>query len=125
MSDSTRTNDDSDITAYVLGELEPADREAFERLLAGDARLQREADVLRDVASLVFLALQSEPNVRLTPEQRERVCAAAATLPETARPRPATSAAVRTSANPRRTGGAGMCWPRWRCSPRPAPHDGP
>lgn len=108
MSDSTRTNDESDITAYVLGELEPADREAFERLLAGDARLQREADVLRDVASLVFLALQSEPNVRLTAEQRKRVCAAAATLQDAPLPRPAASAVVRTAASPRRWAARGI-----------------
>ena len=107
MSDSTRTNDEPDITAYVLGELEPADREAFERLLAGDARLQREADVLRDVASLVFLALQSEPNVRLTAEQRKRVCAAAATLQAAAPPRPGTSL-VGAAANPRRWAARGI-----------------
>lgn len=108
MSDSTRTNDESDITAYVLGELEPADREAFERLLAGDARLQREADVLRDVASLVFLALQSEPNVRLTAAQRERVRTAAATLQDASQSRTTLPTVARPSPKNRRWAARGI-----------------
>src|SRR5688572_11459941 len=83
MSYPTRTSDDPNLTAFVLGELDSAEREAIERLLQQDPDMQRDADALRETAALIFLALQSDPAVALTPEQRGRIRAAAEKSPAT------------------------------------------
>ncbi len=72
-SDLSEHEIDAQLTAFVLGELPEADRVAWERKVAESADLQQEARAIREAASLVFAALQSEPTPKLTDQQRARI----------------------------------------------------
>jgi secreted protein with Ig-like and vWFA domain len=77
MSDSTRQFHDPVWTAYVLDELPHNEKQALEDRLAHDPAARREIQTLRETVALVFAALQSEPVGELSPEQRQRIRAAA------------------------------------------------
>lgn len=80
MNDSNRPEfdpDDPRLTAFVLGELNEADRAGVERQLAADGALREAADVLRETAEQMRTALTREPAVPLSAEQRAAIAALA------------------------------------------------
>lgn len=68
--------DDPQLTAYVLGELEPERREEFEGRLAGSLELQSKVEQLRELTRLLAVGLRREPAPALTGTQRAVVDAA-------------------------------------------------
>ena len=64
-------------TAYALNELTPEEEQVFQRFLQENPEVRRDVEVVREVASLVFLALQSGDVTRLTAGQRQRIQQAA------------------------------------------------
>jgi len=68
-------------TAYVLGELDAAEAEAVERLLAASAEARALVEDIRLTAMSVEDALASEPPLLLTPAQRAAVRTAADASP--------------------------------------------
>ena len=66
----TPMNEDEQITGYILGELDPAQRAAFEARLARDEALRMTVNEFRVVAAKVTLAVKAEDAPRLTIEQR-------------------------------------------------------
>ncbi|MFV0443054.1 MAG: von Willebrand factor type A domain-containing protein [Planctomycetaceae bacterium] len=61
MSHAPMTPDDPRLTAYVLGELEPADAAAVEASLANSDELRQVVEDLRTTSADLFAALQAEP----------------------------------------------------------------
>lgn len=61
MSQAPMTPDDPRLTAYVLGELSPAESAEVEQALARSPELRRAADELRETTAELFAALQQEP----------------------------------------------------------------
>ena len=60
---------DPRLTAYVLGELDDAERAEIEALLKDDETTRREVETIRRAATVLNDELQSEPCPRLNPEQ--------------------------------------------------------
>ncbi len=60
-------------TAYVLGELEPADRQACDAILRRSADARRFVDELRELSLGLEAELRAEPLPKLTGAQREMV----------------------------------------------------
>ncbi|MCO6437793.1 MAG: von Willebrand factor type A domain-containing protein [Phycisphaerae bacterium] len=67
---------DPRLTAYALGELDGAEREAFECLLESDPAARALVDDLRRTADVLERALAEEGQVALAPSQREEIAAA-------------------------------------------------
>ncbi|MBI2515642.1 MAG: von Willebrand factor type A domain-containing protein [Opitutae bacterium] len=59
---------DPRLTAYALGEMEPAERDEFERLLQGDAAARATAEEIRATAGLLGTALAHESAVATEPK---------------------------------------------------------
>jgi Ca-activated chloride channel homolog len=87
-------------TAYVLGELEPADRVACEGILAASPEGRRFVEELRELSRSLEVELRTEPMPALTGSQREIV-----TL----------SALEARATVPAKSGAAGR-WKRWGAS---------
>ncbi|HUT92281.1 MAG TPA: hypothetical protein VMY37_22490 [Thermoguttaceae bacterium] len=64
---------DPKLTAYVLGELDDADRAAVEKALESSPELRRAVEEIRRTANFLTEHLQSEPTPTLTPDQREAI----------------------------------------------------
>ena len=77
MSQSPITPDDPRLTAYVLGELEAADRAAVEAQMASDPQCREIVEHLQQTTATLFEALQSEPVPSLTDRQRAAIRSAA------------------------------------------------
>src|SRR5262249_30673844 len=75
MSETRLLPDDPRLTAYALGELDPTEREAVERLLATSPEAQAALREIRDVAGLLTAELKQEPVPSLTEAQRTAVLA--------------------------------------------------
>ena len=67
------TSDDPRLTAYVLGELDEAERAAVERGLTGSETCRRAVDEIRRSANLLVVALATEPAATLSSTQRQKV----------------------------------------------------
>ena len=68
-------SDDPRITAYLLGELDDADRVAFERELTGCEASRQYLREMREAHDLLAFNLQEPPSGSLTDERRQRVLA--------------------------------------------------
>ncbi|MDP6444342.1 MAG: hypothetical protein QGG36_20415 [Pirellulaceae bacterium] len=66
------------LTAYALGELEPAETAEVKAAVEASPELQRAVDEIRQTASTVAGLLRQEPFPELTAKQREEVLAASA-----------------------------------------------
>ena len=77
MPDKTNAELRQQATAYALNELTPEQEQVFQRFLQENPEVRRDVEVVREVASLVFLALQSGDVTRLTTAQRQRIRQAA------------------------------------------------
>ena len=64
---------DPKLTAYVLGELDDADRAAVEKALGSSPELRRAVEEIRRTADLLAEHLQAELAPTLTPGQREAI----------------------------------------------------
>jgi len=69
--------DDPRLTAYALGELDSPDREAMEALVNENPEARRIVEEIRAAAERLAAELTGEPVPGLTPEQKERIAAAA------------------------------------------------
>src|SRR5262245_16302079 len=78
--------DDPILTAYALGELDEAEREAVEARLEQSPEARRAAQEILQTANLLTQELANEPPVRLTPEQRELIEASSDPVPANAVP---------------------------------------
>jgi Ca-activated chloride channel family protein len=67
------TTDDPKLTAYALGELDPADRLEVEALLAESAEARQAVEDIRQTAAQLEHELKTEPCPRLSDVQRERL----------------------------------------------------
>ena len=76
-----RFEDDPRLTAYALGELEGAEREEIEKLLAENPEARALVDEMRGLGELVTTELAKEPAATLTDEQHRRIEAAAWSKP--------------------------------------------
>ena len=65
--------DDSRLTAYALGELDPTEAAAVAALLAHDADTRREVDEIQATARLLADALATEPSPGLAPRHRRAI----------------------------------------------------
>ncbi|MHC4971935.1 MAG: YfbK domain-containing protein [Planctomycetota bacterium] len=65
--------DDPRLTAYVLGQMEAKDRDAFERELDQDPAAQAEVEAIRGMATRVGATLEGEPAQALAPAQRTAI----------------------------------------------------
>lgn len=61
------------LTAYALGELDPAEQEALERQLIADPRVAAEVEHIRRTAEAVAHGLRAEPAAGLTTAQRDEI----------------------------------------------------
>lgn len=66
-------SDDQRLTAYVLGELDEADRAEIERAIEQSAELREEVEAIRQTTALLSDGLQSEPSAPLTAEQHAEI----------------------------------------------------
>jgi Ca-activated chloride channel family protein len=64
---------DPRLTAYVLGELDAAERAETDRLLEQDVEARLEVDEIRAAAKQLTSALQAEPASAMSDQQRERI----------------------------------------------------
>jgi len=78
---SHRYDDDPRLTAYVLGELEPADTAEVERLLAASAEARAAVEEIRGITEELTTHLQAEPMPALTASHRETVMSEPKTTP--------------------------------------------
>lgn len=69
--------DDPRLTAYALGELDAAERQAIEAALAQDERARHVVDEVRALARLLSDQLHTEPRIGLTEAQRSSILARA------------------------------------------------
>jgi len=69
--------DDPRLTAYALGEMDPAEREAFEAELVDNPEAQRQVEQIRRLADELTAQLAAEPAAELTDPQRQAVADAA------------------------------------------------
>ena len=69
----TYDTDNEKLTAYVLGELDEAERKAVEKALEQDETLRQTVAELRATAKLAAEALRTEPAHALTDSQWERI----------------------------------------------------
>ncbi len=65
--------DSPELTAYALGELDPADRAAVEAALAGTPGLRAELDALTSTADTLAAGFAAEPAVELSPAHRAAI----------------------------------------------------
>lgn len=65
--------DDHRLTAYALGELDGADRDAVEAQVADDAESRKSVEEVRATARLLTEQFQIEPRPGLTPDHREAI----------------------------------------------------
>src|SRR5687767_1435081 len=107
MSDES-LHTESRLTAFVLDELPPDERAAFERQLAEDDSLRAETHELRDLAALVFAALHTEPEPALDPTRRRAILNVAAGGSASTGPRIAAAPAVLPSRRSAAAGVAGL-----------------
>ncbi len=68
--------DDSRVTAYALGELDDSDRAEFESWLNEHAEAREEVEAIRAAATQIEAEYGREPEVRLTPVQRDSILGA-------------------------------------------------
>ena len=105
----TFSPDSPELTAYLLGELDPETRAALEAELQHTPELAAELNSLSQVLGEVSEAFAAEPAVGLSPDQHRRVMAALA---------PPTTEAValpsRSSGEPRTLWAAWTAWLGWR-----------
>jgi Ca-activated chloride channel family protein len=73
MSENELHADDPRLTAYALGELDPTEREAVERLLSDSPAAQATVREVRDLAGLLTAELKQEPAPTLTAAQRTAI----------------------------------------------------
>ncbi|MGE5192657.1 MAG: hypothetical protein ACM3U2_09155, partial [Deltaproteobacteria bacterium] len=73
MSEQELHADDPRLTAYALGELDPTEREAVERLLADSPAAQAAVREICDLAGLLTTELKQEPAPALTAAQRTAI----------------------------------------------------
>src|SRR5262245_56330075 len=93
MSETRLLPDDPRLTAYALGELDPTEREAVERLLEASPEAQATLREIRDVAGLLTAELKQEPAPSLTEAQRSAVLAGTASSPARRRAVPSRASA--------------------------------
>ena len=67
--------DDQRLTAYALGELEPAESAQLEALLQENPSMADEVAAIREAAALLEDELSATPAIELSEEQRSRVIA--------------------------------------------------
>ena len=89
MSNRPLDHDDPRLAAYVLGEVDDAERAAIAEQLAGNPDLQAVVDGLSETARVLTDGLAAEAAVGLTERQRESILQAADDGAETAQPTPA------------------------------------
>ena len=77
--------DNPKLTAYVLGELSPVDRAAFENEIRSDREIAAEVDETKEVARIVREGLRGEPAGHLADHQRDAIFREARMLAEEAR----------------------------------------
>ncbi len=77
----TFSPDSPELTAYLLGELDPETRAALEAELARSPELAAELTSLSQVLGVVSDAFSTEPAVGLSPEQHQRVMEALSPIP--------------------------------------------
>src|SRR5437588_7838376 len=70
--------DDPRLTAYALGELDPSEREAIERLMGDSPPAQLAVREIRELAGLLATELRQEPVAALTAAQRSAILDAGA-----------------------------------------------
>ncbi|MEQ1891244.1 MAG: von Willebrand factor type A domain-containing protein [Planctomycetota bacterium] len=80
--------DDPRLTAYVLGELSPEERAAFERELAADPELAAEVRAIESLAGELRGTLAAAPAPALDATRRDTILASARPAPMTVRPKP-------------------------------------
>ncbi|HEY2250321.1 MAG TPA: von Willebrand factor type A domain-containing protein [Planctomycetaceae bacterium] len=76
MSENQLLPDDPRLTAYALGELDPTEQAALERLLAGSPAAQAAVREIRELAGVLTTELRQEPALELTARQREAILVA-------------------------------------------------
>ena len=72
-------HDNPRLTAYVLGELDAAERAAFEAELETSMELRRAVEETRDMVAALAGVLADEPSAALSDEQRATVLGEATT----------------------------------------------
>ncbi|HET6430322.1 MAG TPA: von Willebrand factor type A domain-containing protein [Phycisphaerae bacterium] len=70
-------SDDPRLTAYALGEMDPAEREAFEAELADNPEARRQVEQIRTLAAELSGQLAAEPAPELTAPQKQALAEAA------------------------------------------------
>ncbi len=106
MSDNPILADDPRLTAYALGELDPTERETFERLLDDSPVAAAAVAEIRELAGTLTAEFRREPVPALTAAQRDAILAARlpapaprpSARPRFARPRPMWLASLATMA---------------------------
>jgi hypothetical protein len=73
MSEIRLLPDDPRLTAYALGELDPSEQIAVERLVAGSPVAQAALGEIRNLAGLLTTELKQEPALALTAAQRTAI----------------------------------------------------
>lgn len=77
--DTDQWSDDPRLTAFALGELEPAEADAIAEAVQADPELRRLVEEVQDDAALFEAALHGEPAPLLLPAQRETILGAVTT----------------------------------------------
>src|SRR5579863_7979951 len=76
MSENQLLPDDPRLTAYALGELDPTEHAAIERLLGDSPQAQAAVREIRELAGLLTTELRQEPAPALTAQQRAAILVA-------------------------------------------------
>jgi Ca-activated chloride channel homolog len=84
--DDSRFENDPRLTAFALGELEGAEREEIEKLIAEHPRARAIVDEMRELGELVATKLATETTPGLTEKQHQRIERAAKGTPVAAAP---------------------------------------
>lgn len=106
--------DDVRLSMYALGELDEAEREAVEALLANDAEARMFVDELRSAANALESGLRSEAKPALSAEQRAEVELAARRTARKLEPIPWVRYALAAGVAATFIGGALALWKPWR-----------
>src|SRR5436190_16808410 len=77
MSENRILIDDPRLTAYALGELDPAEAAEIEKLLADSPAAKAVVEETRELAGLLSSRLATEPALMLSDAQRAAILAAA------------------------------------------------
>src|SRR5258708_3736643 len=81
MSDNQILPDDPRLTAYALGELDPTERETFERLLDDSPAARAEVDDIRNLTGALAAEFRREPVLTLSAAERNAILSARLPVP--------------------------------------------